>query len=235
MRSALTQVVDPHLGACPVFAGLDEAALGRLSASAGRHRYERGQLVFQQGETGDCMYVLTRGSVAISIHSAGGGEAILAVLEPPAAFGELAVVDGGPRVANAVARERTELLRIARHVVLDLISTEPAVGAALIASLVAMVRRVDEQTCDLALRGLPHRVEKHVLGAALRQHGSRPIPPGGAIFVDLRINQTDLAHQVGGSRQQVNRILAALDDAGAIERVGHRITAIRPHLLAADD
>jgi DNA-binding IclR family transcriptional regulator len=43
------------------------------------------------------------------------------------------------------------------------------------------------------------------------------------------------AHQVGGSRQQVNRILAALDEAGAIERLGHRITAIRPHLLAVDE
>ena len=187
------------------------------------------------GEPGDCMYVIIRGAVGISIQSPDGGEALLAVLEPPASFGELAVVDHGPRVAMATARQATELLRIERGTVLDLVATEPVVGAALISSLVAMVRRVDEQTSDLALLGLPLRVRKHLLGAALHQHGSRPVPPGGAIHIDLRINQTDLARQVGGSRQQVNRILAALDGAGAIERMGHRIVAVRPHLLAVEE
>jgi CRP-like cAMP-binding protein len=181
------------------------------------------------------MYVILRGAVGISIQSPDGGEALLAVLEPPASFGELAVVDRGPRVAMATARQPTELLRIERSTVLDLVATEPVVGAALISSLVAMVRRVDEQTSDLALLGLPLRVRKHLLGVALHQHGSRPVLPGGAIHVDLRINQTDLARQVGGSRQQVNRILAALDGAGAIERMGHRIVAVRPDLLAVEE
>jgi CRP/FNR family cyclic AMP-dependent transcriptional regulator len=235
MQARTQPQIDPHLAACPVFAGLAPEALVRLSAAAGRHRYDRGQVVFRQGEPGDCMYVLTRGSVAISIQSSDGGVAVLALLDPPAPFGELAVVDGGPRVAVATAREPTELLRIARATVLHLVASEPAVGGALIASLVAMVRRVDEQNSDLALRDLPHRVRKHLLGAALRQHGSPPVVPGAALPVDLRINQTELATQVGGSRQQVNRILAGLESAGAIERQGHRIVRVRPHLLAVDE
>lgn len=232
MDAVTPHQVDPILVSCPVFAGLDPRALAGLSAAAGRHHYDRGQIIFYQGEPGECLYVVARGSVAISVQAAGGGVAVLAVLEPPAAFGEMAVVDGGPRVAMATAREPTELLRIARSTVLRLVATEPTVGAGLIASLVAMVRHVDEQNSDLALHDLPHRVHKYLLGAALRQHGSRPVGPGAAIRVDLRINQTDLARQVGGSRQQVNRILAALDGSGAIVREGHRIVAVRPDLLA---
>ena len=63
-----------------------------------------------------------------AVQAAGGGVAVLAVLEPPAAFGEMAVVDGGPRVGMATAREPTELLRIARSTVLRLVATEPTVG-----------------------------------------------------------------------------------------------------------
>lgn len=225
--------LDPRLVACPVFAGLDPAALARLAAAAGRRRYDRGQIIFSQGDPGDCLYVLTGGSVAISVQTPDGGVAVLAVLQPPAAFGELAVVDGGPRAAMATARELSAVLRIPRTTVVQLLSTEPAVGAGLITSLVAMVRRVDEKNADLALRDLPHRVHKHLLDAALSQHGDRPLAPGAAVRVDLRINQTELAHQVGGSRQQVNRILAVLDGTGAITRHGHRIIAIRPHLLIA--
>jgi CRP-like cAMP-binding protein len=227
--------VDPVLSACPVFAELDARSLVRLSAATRRHRYDKGQIVFHQGDAGDCMYVVARGSVEISVHDPDGGVAVLARIAPPTAFGELAVIDGGPRVAMAIAREPTELVRIPRATVLALFATEPTVSAALMTSLVGLVRRVDEQVSDLSLRRLPQRVRRHLLSEAVRQTGSTDTGSDGLLVVDLRLNQTDLARQVGGSRQQVNRILAALDGIGAIERRGQRLVAIRPALLAVDE
>jgi CRP-like cAMP-binding protein len=160
---------------------------------------------------------------------------VLARIGAPTAFGELAVIDGGPRVAMATAREPTELVRIPRATVLALFATEPSVSGALMSSLVGLVRRVDEQVSDLALRRLPQRVRRHLLSEAVHQTGSTDTGPDGVLGVDLRINQTDLARQVGGSRQQVNRVLAGLDGTGAIERRGQRIVAVRPALLAFDE
>ena len=227
--------LDSRLRSCEVFAALDAGALTRLSESSGRHRYDRRQVVFQQGDEGDCMYVVASGSVEISVNDFDGGETVLAVLESPAAFGEMAVIDAGPRVARATAREPTELIRIPRSAVLHLLATEPSVGAALMASLVRLVRKADEQVSDLTLRQLPDRVRRHLLAVVLRQLGSPGTPPEGVVTVNLLIDQTDLARQVGGSRQQVNRALAALDAAGAIRRQGRRIVAVRLELLATGD
>jgi CRP-like cAMP-binding protein len=180
------------------------------------------------------MYVVARGSVQLSVREPDGGEFVLAVIGPPTAFGDMAVVDGGPRVATATTREPTDLVRIPRLAVVHLLDAEPTVAAAMLASLVALVRRADEQVVDLSLRTLPSRVRRHLLSMAMPDAVAADVGPDGVLEVDLVIDQSDLARQVGGSRQQVNRILASLETTGAIERRGRRIVAVRPVLLAAE-
>jgi CRP-like cAMP-binding protein len=222
------------LHACPIFAALEGSSLTRLSASAGRHGYDALQTVFQQGGPGDCMYVLATGSVQLSVREPDGGEVVLGVMRPPSAFGDMAVVDGGPRVATATTREPTELIRLPRSAVLHLLEEEPGVASALLTSLVALVRSADEQVVDLSLRSLPRRVRRHLLAATLNDAAATDLGPDGVLMVDLLVDQSDLGRQVGGSRQQVNRILASLEAAGAIERRGRRIVSVRPGMLAAE-
>ena len=222
------------LRACPIFAGLGEPSLAMLLARSGLHAYDRQQIVFQQGEPGDCMYVVARGSVQLSVRESDGGEFVLAVIGPPTAFGDMAVVDGGPRVATATTREPTDLVRIPRLAVVHLLEAEPTVAAAMLASFVALVRRADEQVVDLSLRTLPSRVRRHLLSMAMHDAAAEDLGADDVLRVDLLIDQSDLARQVGGSRQQVNRILASLETTGAIQRRGRRIVAVRPVLLAAD-
>ncbi len=225
---------DRILRACPIFADLGEPSLAMLGARSGLHAYDKQQIVFQQGEPGDCMYVVARGSVQLSVREPDGGEFVLAVIGPPTAFGDMAVVDGGPRVATATTREATDLVRIPRLAVVHLLEAEPTVAAAMLTSLVALVRRADEQVVDLSLRTLPSRVRRHLLSMAVHDAVATDLGPDGVLVVDLLIDQSDLARQVGGSRQQVNRILASLETTGAIQRRGRRIVAVRPVLLAAE-
>jgi CRP-like cAMP-binding protein len=138
-------------------------------------------------------------------------------------------------VASATARGATELVRVPQATVARLLATEPTVGSALMASLVAMVRHGDQKVADLSLRRLHHRVRRHLLDAAAPWLAGQENRAPDEVAVDLPINQTDLARQVGGSRQQVNRILADLGAAGALSRRGRRIVAIRPALLRFDD
>jgi CRP/FNR family cyclic AMP-dependent transcriptional regulator len=222
------------LRACPIFADLSEPSLAMLVTRSGVHAYDKQRMVFQQGEPGDCMYVVARGSVQLSVREADGGEFVLAVIGPPTAFGDMAVVDGGPRVATATTREPTDLVRIPRLAVVHLLEAEPTVGAAMLASFVALVRRADEQVVDLSLRTLPSRVRRHLLALATQGVAAGDLGPDGVLALDLLVDQSDLARQVGGSRQQVNRILSSLEAAGAIQRRGRRIVAVRPALLTTD-
>ena len=173
--------------------------------------------------------------------------AVTLVLGPAQTFGELAVIDGGPRVATVRARTPTSLVVLPRPAVTSLLDRHPPLARAFLAALAAMVRRVDEQACDASLLDLPRRVQKLLASAAATATAqSNPSESGmptraarrgdgsGFVPVNLALTQTDLARQVGGSRQQINRILMALEADGSIERLGHRVIGIRPDLLAAD-
>lgn len=216
------------------FRSLDEAELDRLSSACGERTYGPGEIVFLRGDNGDCMYVVASGAVAVSLSSVGGRDVLLAVLGPHQFFGELALVDEGPRVATVTARTRTVLVVVPRAAVSGLMARHPSVMRAFLVSMAALVRRLDEQACDAALLDLPRRVEKR-LAALAASHGDLASPADGFVPVDDAMTQGDLARQVGGSRQQVNRVLMALEAAGSIERRGHRIVGIRPERLYSDD
>jgi CRP/FNR family transcriptional regulator, cyclic AMP receptor protein len=219
------------IGAADVFASLDPEERLWLASQCHSRRYGKGQQVFLRGDPGDCLYVIASGSVSISVLSPSGDEVVLAILWPPQIFGELAVIDGGPRTATATTREASTLVHVPRSAMRELLPRAPAMALAVMNSLAALVRRVDEQTTDLVLVELPGRVAKLLTTIALAAPEAASRRTGEPVPVDLRISQTELAHQVGGSRQQVNRILMALEASGAIQRTAHRIVAIRPELL----
>jgi CRP-like cAMP-binding protein len=89
-----------------LFKGVDDAARRVIAERVGERVVERGQSVFVQGEQGDRMYVLAEGAVKLYVSSRDGGIVELARHQPPASFGELALLDNGPRSATAEAVER---------------------------------------------------------------------------------------------------------------------------------
>ena len=229
----MTSTTVRALSQSDLFGSLDETELARLASACGQHTYGSGELVFLRGDPGDCMYIVAAGAVAVSLSSVGGRDVLLAVLGPHQSFGELALVDGGPRVATVTARTRSVLVVVPRRVAAEVMARHPAVVTALLVSMAALVRRLDELACDSALLDLPRRVEKHL--AALTRGRATAEGADGWVPVEVSLTQGDLARQIGGSRQQVNRVLMGLEAAGAITRRGHRIVAVRPQQLYTDD
>jgi CRP/FNR family transcriptional regulator, cyclic AMP receptor protein len=217
------------LGRSDLFGGLDATELAALAAECRVRRLAKGELVFARGDAGVTMFLVGQGSIALSITSADGGEVVLAVLRPPKTFGELAVIDNGPRVATATARQASLVVSIPGPYVRRLIRSHPSVSETLLTALAGMVRSVDDHASNLVLLDLGGRVAKFLLDQAAGSDGRRP---GSLTPVDVRMTQSELARIVGGSRQQVNRIIVALERAGAIHRVGSRIVAISPERLA---
>ena len=205
----------PHpvevLAATKLFGGLDAAALDVLAGAAVPRRYDRGEYLFHRGERGDCLFVLARGRVKVTISSPDGVEAVLAALGPHDTVGELALLDGGQRSASVVAVEPTAAYVIGRRELMAAMGRHPAVLDAVLRGLGAMIRRLTDTTGDLVFLDLGGRLAKALLRLAA---GS------GTGVVDLGLTQSDLAAMVGASRQATNRALHLMAREGWISLDG---------------
>lgn len=179
----------------PLLARLPAADLKAL-ASRGRLRsYPAGAVIFREGDPGDALYVIVEGSVRIAVLSAAGGEASVALLGPGEFVGDLALLDGLPRSASAIAHSPTKTLMVRRDDFRRWLAERPRASFALLEALSLRVRRTDEALADLAFLGLPQRLAKRLID----------LTTGGA--PRLRITQTELASMLGVSRESVNKQL----------------------------
>jgi CRP/FNR family cyclic AMP-dependent transcriptional regulator len=220
--------VDPRkiaslLAEVELFGELDDSTLLAIAGRARRRVVDRGQVLFWQDEPGESMFVLLEGAVKLVVSSRDGGLVELARLVAPASFGELAVLDGGPRSATAQAVERSTLLAITRAEVLRLVHSEEQVAEALLRLLGTMVRRTTRQVTDLALLSLPMRVAAKLLELA--------DPAGEGPARTRRFTQVELATMVGAARQSVNQALKALEARGYIRTAGRAVEILDPQSL----
>jgi len=190
---------------CALFAKVDDETLELCASSLRVRRYRKNEIIFHQGDPGDSLYIIESGSVKIVLPSPEGEEgAIIATLMRGDFFGELALLDGAPHSATAVAIESTEALVLRRDRFEDLVETQPQLRKALFASLVTELRRLTGHVEELHFLDLPGRLASRIVRLA------REAQPGVSkdIRLDWPFTQSDLAAMIGGTRQTVNRLLA---------------------------
>ncbi|MDP9225523.1 MAG: Crp/Fnr family transcriptional regulator [Actinomycetota bacterium] len=215
------------LSATRLFGNLERDALLGLAARAVDRLYRRGQLIIYQGEPGDSVFVIVEGLVKVVVSSEEGEEMVLVTLRPPDTFGELSLVDGGPRSASAEAIQPTRVLVITRSVLLEMLEQSPSLTEALLRSLGFLVRRLTEQAADLVFLDIHGRLAKLLLALA-EERGEHT---AHGIVLDLHLTQTDLAAMVGGSRQSVNQTLHSFESRGYLEIEGRTVRLKKPDEL----
>jgi len=203
-----------------LFGELDDDARLALAGRAGHRIVAKGQVIFWQDELGESMFVLLEGAVKLVVRSRDGELVELVRHDPPAVFGELALLDGSPRSATAEAVEHSTLLVVTRGELLRLLRLEEKVAEALLRSLGTMVRRTTHQVTDLAFLSLQGRVAAKLLELA---------GPDGART--RRLTQVELATMVGGARQSVNQALKSLEARGYIRVAGRAVEILEPQQL----
>jgi CRP/FNR family cyclic AMP-dependent transcriptional regulator len=201
------------LGRTELFGGIDESMRRRIAEHVAERVVERGQCVFTQDQSGDRMYVLAEGAVKLFVSSRDGGIVELVRHRPPATFGEVALLDGGPRSASAEATERSVLLVVTRAELLALLRSEEQVAEALLRTLGTIVRRTTRQVSDLAFLDLQGRVARQLLVLAGNGNGS-------GTARTRQVTQGELASMVSGARQTVNQALRSLETRGYIRADG---------------
>lgn len=195
---------------------LPEGELRELAARVHRSQHENGDLIFRKGDEGTGMMVVVSGRVKITSVGASGSEVILNVIEAGQVFGEMALVDGDPRSADAVAAKRTEIVTLLRRDFLPLLQKHPEASLGMMGVLSQRIRQTtqfveDAVFLDVATR-LLHRIE------FLIDHYGERDGETGAIRIEHDFTQQDLADSVGLTRVSINRQLGVWEEQGLIEK-----------------
>ncbi|MFW2404438.1 MAG: Crp/Fnr family transcriptional regulator [Gammaproteobacteria bacterium] len=194
-----------------LFAALPDESFAQVVSLAHVRSFPKGQSIFMQGDPGDALYGVVSGKVLISASGADGKEISLNLQEPGTLFGEIALLDGQPRTANATTAAKSELVVIQRNHFHELLKREPTLTIQLLELVCERIRWTSSMAEDSALLPVPARLAKRLLTM------SRLSGKAHAHGVELRISQAELANFLGVSRQIVNQYLQQWKRSGAVE------------------
>lgn len=212
----------------PLFAGLDPEALQGLADRVSEHSARRGDVIFEEGEQGDRIYLIVDGKVKISRTSPDGRESLLAVLGTGDLFGELSVFDPSPRTATASALVDTSYASLGHDQLKPWLGTRPEAAEILLAALARRLRRTNDHMSDLVFTDVPGRVAKALLSLAERFG----VTVGDTVQVEHGLTQEELAQLVGASRETVNKALADFANRGWLNIEQRQVTILDSERLA---
>jgi CRP/FNR family transcriptional regulator, cyclic AMP receptor protein len=215
-----------HLRRVSYFATLPDSLLSELAALSVERRYGRGQVIFLEGEPCAGLHIVAEGRVRIYKLSPQGREQVLEQVEPGGTFNDVAVLDGGPNPASAMAASDVLLWVVARADIRRLAQAHPELAWALIESIAGRARRLVAMVEDLALRPVKARLAKLLLAEAERTAGRTQINR------DQMVTQAEMAARLGTVREMIGRALRELADEGLIAFDRHRIIILDRAALA---
>ena len=203
----------------PLFSELSDNQLENISNFAVKQLYKKDNMVLIEEEVGSTMFVIVSGRVKISRISDEGREVILSILVDGDFFGEMAILDGQTRSANAVTLEDTELLIIRRENFLEMLHKYPQVAINLLKELAHRLRRSDSQIKSLSLQNALGKVASTLLRIA----DDSGIIKHGQVEISQLPPQQDLANMAGTSRETISRVIKSLNLLGYVKKEGSKL------------
>ena len=144
MSQPATQMTLEALRSVPLFASLDDDAARDLRSLLSDKTVPQNTRLFRQGDKGDAMFLIESGRVRISIRDEDDAEVILAELAQGDFFGEMSIIDGRQRSADAKVIEDARLAILSRDSFLSFVRTNPDVALEMLSALTDRLRRTDE-------------------------------------------------------------------------------------------
>ncbi len=218
-KAALSQV--------PLFAGFSKEEIDALTAFVRSRPYPKGSVIFHQGDPGTTLYFVDSGEVKLTLSSAEGNEIILALIGQGGFFGELALLDGEVRSANAWARVDCELLALERVHLQHFLERYPRAASGMLAALSRRLRRTTEFVHEAAFLDVPARLASVLL--QLTEARGQPGPDG--VVRSPRLTQNELADLIGATRVSVNKWLGVYEGEGLVRRHKGFVTVLRAEEL----
>lgn len=199
------------LGMNPLFSGLDPDSIRTIARLCQTRRLPAGQTLFVKGDPGDALYGVRRGQIRVESGTATGERLTIEVFGPGDLFGEIAVLDGRPRTADAVVGEDVELFVLPRAEFLSHLERDPRLAIRIIELLCGRLRSTNERTEEMLFLPLHARLARR-LATLAEDFGA-----------ELLITQDELAGLVGVTRESVNRQLREWRESGIVKLSRGRI------------
>ena len=189
----------------PLFAGMPDEIVEKIARLTSFRIYSAGEYLCHKGDVGDELFIIRQGLVKIVLTSFEGREIILALLKEGDFLGELSLIDGEPRSADAIAVENTEVIIIGKTCFEKLLRENEQLRNEILRVLARRLRQTNENLLDSFLP-LLLKVTKRIVVLAekyARHEGSES-------FIEIPLSQQQLADMVGASREAVNRCVKVL-------------------------
>jgi CRP/FNR family transcriptional regulator len=218
---------DDVLRRAPLFEALDDDSAAALEAGVTIVELARADRVFEEGASGNQLYVVLDGKIKLTRAAADGRENLLSVLGPGEMFGELSLFDPRPRTASAIAVTDSRLGALAHDDLRSWLTGRPDVALHLLQALAQRLRRANDVMADLVFTDVPGRVAKALLDLADRFGEVRE----DGLQVNHDLTQEELAQLVGASRETVNKALADFAARGWLQLTAKSVLLIEPERL----
>lgn len=216
------------LAQAPIFADLQPTTVEATARAMTPVTIPSGRVIFSKGDEGGDLYFVLKGRIKVSVLTAEGRELAFAHIEPGSLLGEIAMLDGGERTADATALTEVEALVLNVKQARSLLDRHPDLCWSIIKFLCKRLRDTDLQYEGVALHQIETRLARYFV-TLCRQVA--PDKDSGHVTIDLGMSQGELALLLGASRPKVNGALIDLQGRGAITRSGTQITCNLDDLL----
>src|SRR3984893_9360558 len=208
-----------------LFGLLPPAAIEHLGSYMRRRTLPRGSTIFAKGDPGTGLMGVLAGSVKISVPSADGRDIVLNIIHEDEIFGEIALLDGHPRTADATAMTDCELMVIERRDFIAYLRNQPDLTMQIIETLCSRLRRTSEQVQDVTFLDLPKRLAKALLRLIADAEGQASIRK-------VTITQREISQIIGRSRESTNKQLRIWAAHGWIRLERGAVTVLRREKIA---
>jgi CRP/FNR family transcriptional regulator, cyclic AMP receptor protein len=189
--------------------------LSKINGGRTISEYRKNQIVYSQGDPADSVFYIQTGKLKITVLSAQGKEAVVAVLGTGDFFGEGCLAGQALRLATAAALTECVIARISKADITRVIHKEPAFAELFIAHLLARNSRVEEDLVDQLFNSSEKRLARTLLLLANFGKEGQPEP------VLAKISQETLAEMIGTTRSRVSAFMNKFRKLGLIDYNGH--------------
>ncbi len=196
----------------PLFSELNEQELVSVAALASSIDILKKNIVVQEFDPGDSMYVILDGEVKVSTYSVDGREVVLALLGKGSFFGEMSLLDEQPRSANVTTMQDSKFANIRRRDLVQLLMEQPGIALKLLTEIAARLRKTSRMLERISSMDVPHRLYAYLVDHC--QRFSQPNHDGRYSTV-LPTHQL-LADQLSTSRETISRAVSQLKKDGIL-------------------
>lgn len=183
--------------------------------------FDKGRVIYHQGDTPDCFYYLKKGRVKIFITSEGGIEKTLSVIGKSAILGEASFFDGQPRMSSARAITHCELVSVNRSILTDMIRQNPQIAMELLKLQAQTIRMLSAQVDSMTFISATGRIAQFLLQSVHNSNSST-----------VTITHEEIGSTIGVSRVTVSKIISRLTADGTVKTGYKSITVLNENHLA---